>query len=567
MPDNGFLPGHRGFHRVAGAPGAHVRGQAQVGHLFDGLVSRAVFTQADGIVGIDQNVGLMHQGRHAHRVAGIFHEHQEGAAVGAQAAVQAETILDRGHGEFTHAVMDVVAAGIIRGDRLAALPDGVVGAGQIGGATGQFRQQRTEGIEGVLAGLAGGHLVAFFLTFPDIGICLLQEVGGQLTSLATQELCRQLRIGGFVGVETLLPVTLGSGPFFATIPGLLDLGGNLEGTVLPAQRFPGQGNFIFAQGGTVGFFLALLVGAAETDNGLAANQGGLIGIGTGIFDSHLHFFRAVAIHIGNHLPAVGTETLHRVIGKPAFHLTINGNAVIVIKGHQLAQAQGTGQGTGFVGDAFHHAAITQETVGVMVDNSVPFTVELARQHLLRQCHAHRIGNTLTQRAGGGFDARGVAVFRVAGGGATQLTEVLDVVQADAVAAQVQQTVKQHGAVTIGQHEAIPVGPGGILRVVLEEAAPQHLGDIGHSHGRTGVPGIGFLYRIHAQGTDSVGEFTAGGGTGHAGLQTGWWLKRGAIVPQGDNRYKRGRPARRFTCPRAALAGDRPGRQKIYINLF
>jgi hypothetical protein len=81
-----------------------------------------------------------------------------------------------------------------------------------------------------------------------------------------------------------------------------------------------------------------------------------------------------------------------------------------------------------VADAFHHAAITHEGVGEVVDDVVAdvfvLAVELLREQLLGQRHAHRVGHALAQRAGGGFHTGGDAHLRVACRLAVQLTEVL-----------------------------------------------------------------------------------------------------------------------------------------------
>ena len=63
-------------------------------------------------------------------------------------------------------------------------------------------------------------------------------------------------------------------------------------------------------------------------------------------------------------------------------LAVDGDAVVVIEGDQLAQAQRAGQRAGFVGDAFHQAAVAQEDIGVVIDDLVAVAVELAGQHLL-----------------------------------------------------------------------------------------------------------------------------------------------------------------------------------------
>ncbi|VUS83581.1 hypothetical protein SB6422_02459 [Klebsiella huaxiensis] len=81
-----------------------------------------------------------------------------------------------------------------------------------------------------------------------------------------------------------------------------------------------------------------------------------------------------------------------------------------------------------MGDTFHHAAIAHEGVSEVVNNVVARTVELRRQRFLRNRHTHRIGNTLTQRTGSGFNTRGVTHFRVTRRFGMQLAEALQIVQ-------------------------------------------------------------------------------------------------------------------------------------------
>ncbi len=76
----------------------------------------------------------------------------------------------------------------------------------------------------------------------------------------------------------------------------------------------------------------------------------------------------VSVHIGNHVPAIGLEALGRVVGEPAFDVAVDGDAVVVVKRHQLGQAQGAGERTGFVADAFHQATIAQEGIGEVIDD-------------------------------------------------------------------------------------------------------------------------------------------------------------------------------------------------------
>ncbi len=73
--------------------------------------------------------------------------------------------------------------------------------------------------------------------------------------------------------------------------------------------------------------------------------------------------------------------------------------------------------------------------------------EFLAQLALCDRHADGVGNALAERPGRRFDARGVAVFRVAGGLGAKLAELLDVLDRHVgVAGQVKQRIEQHRAV-------------------------------------------------------------------------------------------------------------------------
>ncbi|SSJ94082.1 Uncharacterised protein [Klebsiella pneumoniae] len=140
----------------------------------------------------------------------------------------------------------------------------------------------------------------------------------------------------------------------------------------------------------------------------------------------------------------------------------------------------------------------------MVDDIVSRTVELRRQGFLGDSHPDRVSDTLAQRTGGGFHARGVADFRVARRFGVQLAEVFQLGYRQIVASEVQQAVDQHRTMAIGQDKTVTVSPGRIGRVMVEEITPQHFGNVSHTHRGTRVAGFGFLYSVHAQGANSVG---------------------------------------------------------------
>ena len=109
--------------------------------MFNRLVRGPVFAEANGVVRVHQQHALAHQCCHAHGIARVVGECQEGSAKGYQAAMQRHAAHHRGHAELTHAVVNV-GAGEIRGrDGARRLAQGVVGTGEIRRTTQQFGKQ------------------------------------------------------------------------------------------------------------------------------------------------------------------------------------------------------------------------------------------------------------------------------------------------------------------------------------------------------------------------------------------------------------------------------------------
>lgn len=160
-------------------------------------------------------------------------------------------------------------------------------------------------------------------------------------------------------------------------------------------------------------------------------------------------------------------------------------------------------------NAFHQAAVAQEHPGAVVDDLVLGPVVALGQQLFGQRKAHGVGQALAERPGGGFHAGGFMMLRMAGGLAAELTELLELLDRQVVAAQVQQRVLQHRAVAVGQHEAVAVEPLGVVGVVTEIVVPEDLGDIGHAHRHAGMPGLGGFDRISGKEADGIGQLAAG----------------------------------------------------------
>ena len=156
-----------------------------------------------------------------------------------------------------------------------------------------------------------------------------------------------------------------------------------------------------------------------------------------------------------------------------------------------------------VADALHQAAVARHAIGEVVDDVVAITPV---EQPLRQRHADGIAETLTERAGGRFDAGRMAIFRVPRRARAELAEALELVQLHLrVAGEIEQRVEQHRAVAGREHETVAVGPFRVRGIELEKAREQHGGDIGHAHGHAGMAGIGLLHGVHGQRPDRIGH--------------------------------------------------------------
>ena len=129
------------------------------------------------------------------------------------------------------------------------------------------------------------------------------------------------------------------------------------------------------------------------------------------------------------------------------------------------------------------------------------------QEALGHRHPDAVREALTEWARRRLDARREHVaehsLRVAWGTGSPLAEALELGQRQVVAGQVKDAVEQHRAVSRREHEAVPVRPVGIGRIVSEHARVQEVGDRRHRHRQPGMAGVGLLDGVHRQTADRV----------------------------------------------------------------
>jgi hypothetical protein len=222
-------------------------------------------------------------------------------------------------------------------------------------------------------------------------------------------------------------------------------------------------------------------------------------LGLGAFDCLVERGQVVGIVDPLHVPALSFEAAADVVGVERDRGgSVDCDVVVVVEEDQLAEAELAGDRCGLAGDSLHQVAVGADDVDVVVDDLVPGAVEAVGEEALGDGEADGIGEARAERTGGRFDARGDEVLGVPGGARLPLAELLQVVEAEVVAAEMQGRVLQDAGVPGREDEAVAVRPVGIGGVVPQVLRVEQIGQRCQSHGRAGMTRIGLLYGVHRQ---------------------------------------------------------------------
>ncbi len=203
------------------------------------------------------------------------------------------------------------------------------------------------------------------------------------------------------------------------------------------------------------------------------------------------------------VPAVGLEALADILGHDDVHLARELDPVGVVVGDQAAEPEVAGERAGLGGDALLDVAVACDREDVVVDDLVLALVEAGGQHALGEREPDRHRDALAERPGRRLDAGAVLALRVAGRGRADLTEVLDVLERQRVAREVEHRIEQHRRVARGEHEAVAVRPLGVGRVVAHDPRVEHVGQRSEGHRRARMARVRLLHCIHRQRADGV----------------------------------------------------------------
>ncbi len=502
-------PSDGGLEAVGGAPHVVPWNQSERAEVFDGLVSRPVFSEAYGVVGEDGGGADLHQRLEPQGRAHIVAEGEEGGAEGYEQSGQAEAAGDRTHRVLADAERDVASGEVTFFHEAPVFDVGLAGDGEVGGPTDQGGHLFGQGVDGLVRqGTGGGVLGAHGREH-----ALESSVGEGRVEVRIE----RGREGGVVSspvMQVLAPLGVGR---LAAGGGLLEEGadrvGDFEGREGPAELGLSLFSFFLPERLPVDF-RSVLPAASEADVSFGENQGRAVVFGATFVEGSSDLGRVVSVDLQS-MPTVRVESLFGVFAEGDFGFSVDGDLVVVVDGDELAEPEVSGEGCGLAADALHETPIAAEDEDVVIEGLEALAAEAGSRHASGEGHTDRVGEALAEGAGGGLHAGGESVLRVAGGLGAELAEALQLVHGQVIAGEVEQSIQQHRRVSIRENEPIAIGPGWVGRVEPHELGEEYGGDVGHAKRGAGVPAISLVHRIDREGSEGVGGQFVERSFGHA----------------------------------------------------
>src|SRR5271170_1216984 len=102
--------------------------------------------------------------------------------------------------------------------------------------------------------------------------------------------------------------------------------------------------------------------------------------------------------------------------------------IVVVDPAEVVQPQMPGQRSRLCRHPFHHTTIAADSVNVVIKHLEVRLIKMAGQPFAGDGHADARGHALTERTGGGFDARHPVIFGMTRGLAVELAKPSDVIE-------------------------------------------------------------------------------------------------------------------------------------------
>ena len=377
---------------------------------------------------------------------------------------------------------ELVAAALGRDERGDTLHRRVVRAGEIGRAAPQFGHDIRQRLQGLPGRRARAHLPGL-----EDGQGGVQPFG----RLAAQTAVEEFGLLGALGaphLEALVPLAAG---LDRTPLGVLARVGDdrvVEGEGLgrEAEALLEACDLRAAQLAAVHAVVARLRGQGPADDRGHPDERRPVGDGLGRLDGLVQLLDVLGVRreavrevdvLG--VPPVGGVAGFDVFGEGDLRVALDRDPVVVVDQDEVAQVERGGQRgrlrrhpllhAPVAGDAVHEAVEDGGAGGGVRVEELPVPAGTHRE-------ADSIRHARAERAGRALDAVGVAELGVAGGPALPLAQVLQVLQFQAVARQVELGVLQHRGVPGGQDEPVAADPARVGRVGAHHLLVEHVRD-------------------------------------------------------------------------------------------
>ena len=413
------------LHRLGGVRRAeqHEIGDGpEHGQVFHRLVSRAVFAHPDRIVGADDDDRQPHDRRQADGGLHVVGEDQEGAAERPDPAVRRDAVEARGHSVLPHAPVEL-PPGRRRPERPALLEGGAGAAAQIGRAADQVGDRggdawsaRPEACR-VASWPPEGEITGSVLSQPR---AIAPPSSARTRPHAPDTRRRRRPSAPANPPRSAAPRSSAVRQCARASSGHIKRG--LRG---PAEDLLGPPDLLRAKRGAVRLRGVPLGRRRIGDDGAEDDQCRTHGLRAGRLERLRDRGEIVAVPDPDDVPSVGLETERHLLAEGERGVAVDGDVIVVVEQGELAQPEMTREGDRLARDPFHQVAVAGERPGPVVHDIVARPVELLGQQALGDGHAHRVADSLAQRAGGGLHARRVSPLRMARRARAPLPEGLD----------------------------------------------------------------------------------------------------------------------------------------------
>jgi hypothetical protein len=284
-----------------------------------------------------------------------------------------------------------------------------------------------------------------------------------------------------------------------------DLGRDDEVRVgIPAQRLLRRAHLVLAQRRAVGLGRVLRVGSRERDVAPHDDERGPLRLGLRV--RHRAADRREVVDVGDVLdvPAVGLEPRALVLlVEREGGRAVDRDAVVVVEEDDLPEPERARERGGLLAHTLHEVAVGGDRVDMVVDDLLARAVVALGEEALGHRHPHGVADALAERAGRRLDARREEVLRMPRRDRAPLAELLELLEREVVAGQVERRVLEDARVAGREDEPVAVGPLRIDRVEAQRLAVEDVGDGRQRHRGPGMARVRLLDGVHGERADRV----------------------------------------------------------------